>query len=145
MPCKRRRQPIFLTQDARSEPLGIAGFEITVLADQSKTEGYEIFQQSGPSGTGPSPHSHPWDESFYVISGTELCGVGEEESLATPGTLVHVPGNTSHWYTFGEQGGEMVSMTSTGNASQMYEDLARSDTDRSKFGAIAGKHGQEYR
>jgi len=39
----------------------------------------------------------------------------------------------------------MVSMTSSGNASSMYADLSQSDSDRSKFGAIAGKHGQEYR
>jgi quercetin dioxygenase-like cupin family protein len=80
-----------------------------------------------------------------VVSGTVLCGVGDQESLASAGTLVHVPANTTHWYKFGEDGGEMVSMTSAGNASSMYADLSQSDSDRSKFGAIAGKHGQEYR
>ena len=138
-------EPIFLAQEDRPEPLPLAGFEITVLAEQSKTEGYEIFLQTGPADTGPGPHAHPWDESFYVVSGTVLCGVGDQESLASAGTLVHVPANTTHWYKFGEDGGEMVSMTSAGNASSMYADLSQSDSDRSKFGEIAGKHGQEYR
>ena len=39
-----------------------------MLASGAQTGGYEIFLQVGPEGSGPPPHNHPWDESFYVTS-----------------------------------------------------------------------------
>ncbi len=74
------------------------------------------------------------------------CGVNEVETLAKPGTLVHIPGNSVHWYKFGKGGGEIISMTSAGNASKMYEDFDQygswENPDRAKLGALAAKHGQ---
>ena len=45
--------------------LDIVGEHVTVLASGEATDGYEIFLQRGPEGSGPPPHSHPWDESFF--------------------------------------------------------------------------------
>jgi quercetin dioxygenase-like cupin family protein len=60
---------------------------------------YEIFFQAGPEGSGPPPHNHPWDEAFYVIAGQISFGVdGEEDRHAPPGTLVHIPGGSTHWF-----------------------------------------------
>ena len=41
---------------------------LTVLASGTQTGSYELFRQVGPEGSGPPPHTHPWDESFYVIT-----------------------------------------------------------------------------
>jgi len=139
-------EPLIVAPDQRPAPLSIAGFAITVLAADSQTAGYEIFHQIGPAGTGPGPHQHPWDESFYVLNGTVVCGVGDEETVALPGTLVHIPANLSHWYKFGDDGGEFISMTSAGNASKMYTDFDRESSwenpDRSVFVELAARHGQ---
>ena len=56
-------------------PLNVVGEQITVPAPGSRTGGYEIFRQAGPEGSGPPPHYHPWDESFYVVSGNIAFGV----------------------------------------------------------------------
>src|ERR1700685_637243 len=61
-------------------PLNVVGEKITVLASGAQTGSYEIFRQAGPEGSGPPPHCHPWDESFFVVKG---------EIAAEPGTLVH--------------------------------------------------------
>jgi hypothetical protein len=58
-------------------PLNVVGEQITVLASGSQTGGYEIFRQAGPEGSGPPPHCHPWDESFYVVKGDIAFGVGD--------------------------------------------------------------------
>ena len=43
--------------------------DTTGIAPGDVTDHYEVFFQEGPQGSGPIPHSHPWDESFFVIRG----------------------------------------------------------------------------
>ena len=62
-------KPLSVSPDEAPHLLKVVGEEITVLASGTQTEGYEIFRQAGPEGSGPPPHSHRWDESFYVIGG----------------------------------------------------------------------------
>lgn len=79
----------------------------------------------GPEGSGPPPHSHPWDEAFYVVAGEIAFGIGEQELLAHAGTFVHLPAGTTHWFRFGKGGGEMISLTSHEGASHMFTDFDR--------------------
>ena len=97
----------------------------SVLASGAQTGGYEIFLQVGPEGSGPPPHSHPWDESVDVIKGEIAFGIDTTETNAQPGTLVHLPAGTTHWFRFGKGGGQMVSMTSREGASRLFADLDR--------------------
>jgi len=126
-------------------PMEIVGERITVLASGEATGGYEIFLQEGPEGSGPPPHSHPWDESFYVVKGDIDFGIGDETRTAAPGTLVHLPAGTVHWFRFGRGGGEMISMTSRLGASQMFTDMAREvapvNPDLGKLAEVGGRHG----
>jgi quercetin dioxygenase-like cupin family protein len=82
------------------------------------------FSSVGPRGSGPPPHSHPWDESFFVVKGQIDFGIGAESTTASPGTLVHLPAGTVHWFR-GSGGAEMISITSRLGASGMFTDLAR--------------------
>ena len=112
------------TKDYR-RPLNIVGEQVTVLASGEETGGYEIFLQRGPEGSGPPPHSHPWDESFFVIRGEMEFGIGSETRAVPAGTLVHLPAGTVHWFRFGKGGGEMISMTSRLGASKMFAEFDR--------------------
>lgn len=118
-------KPMVVTPEDRPQPLGVVGEEITVLASGAQTGSYEIFYQAGPEGSGPPPHSHPWDEAFFVIRGNIAFGVDDDERLASPGTLVQLPAGTTHWFRFAEGGGEMLSMTSREGASAFFTEAAR--------------------
>ena len=77
--------------------------------------------QEGEEGTGPPPHSHDWDEAFYVLSGEIQFQCGDEMHKCLPGTLVYVPRNTVHGFTYGTGGGRMVEITSSdGKAAEMF-------------------------
>jgi quercetin dioxygenase-like cupin family protein len=125
--------------------LNIVGEHVTVLASGEATQGYEIFLQQGPEGSGPPPHSHPWDESFFVTRGQIEFGIGSEVSSLSQGTLVHIPAGTMHWFRFGKAGAEMVSMTSCLGASRLFADLAREvapvNPDLKLFTEIGERHG----
>src|SRR5262245_20909985 len=125
--------------------LNLVGEHIVVLASGEATDGYEVFLQRGPEGSGPPPHSHPWDESFYVVKGRIDFGIGVETMTASPGTLVHLPAGTEHWFRLGEGGAEMISMTSRLGASRMFADLAREvapvNPDLAKLTEVGARHG----
>ena len=111
----------FVVTDANSpRPLNVVGEKITILASGDQTGGYEVFLQDGPPDTGPPPHSHPWDETLYVMKGEVSFSLGKETQLATSGTLVHLPAGTVHWFRCGPQGALMLSVTSCKGASEVF-------------------------
>ena len=138
-------KPFVVTPESYAPALAIVGEQCTVLASGEATGGYEIFLQRGPEGSGPPPHTHPWDESFYVVAGRIDFGIGDEALTATPGTLVHLPAGTVHWFRFGPGGGKMVSITSRLGASEMFADMAREvapvNPDLGRLAEVGGRHG----
>lgn len=136
--------PIIIEENA-PRALNVVGEQITVLASADQTGSYEVFHQSGAAGSGPPPHNHPWDEAFYVTRGEIAFGVGDHQALARPGTFVHVPAGTTHWFRFGAGGGEMVSLTSREGAAKMFtefdREIAPDKPDLARLVEIAGRHG----
>jgi quercetin dioxygenase-like cupin family protein len=137
--------PFIVAPADYAETLDVVGEHVTVLASGEATQGYEIFLQRGPEGSGPPPHSHPWDESFYVIRGEIDFGIRAESRTASAGTLVHLPAGTVHWFRFGQGGGEMISITSRLGASKMFTDMAREiapvSPDLRQLAEVGGRHG----
>jgi quercetin dioxygenase-like cupin family protein len=138
-------EPFVVAPKDYAPALNIVGEHVTVLASGEATEGYEVFLQRGPEGSGPPPHSHPWDESFFVINGQIDFGIGAESTTASPGTLVHLPAGVVHWFRFGRGGAEMISMTSRLGASKMFTDLAREvapvNPDLETLAEVGARHG----
>jgi quercetin dioxygenase-like cupin family protein len=138
-------KPFVVTPKDYGRPLNIVGEQLTVLASGAQTGGYELFLQRGPEGSGPPPHSHDWDESFFVLKGEIEFGIAEKTMTAGPGTLVHLPAGAMHWFRFTKGGGEMVSMTSRLGASKMFADMDRElspvNPDIGKLIEIGARHG----
>lgn len=139
------KRPAFVVEPHdRPRPLEVVGQHVTVLASGKNTGGYEIFLQDGIEGSGPPPHHHPWDESFYVVHGDIAFGFDDQERVARAGTLVHLPAGTVHWFRFGKDGGQMISITSREAASAMFEHIDReispASPDLKRLVAISGEH-----
>jgi quercetin dioxygenase-like cupin family protein len=102
---------IILKPGDRKPPLNVIGTHITVLASGADIRDQQITLQSGDEGMGPPPHSHDWDESFYVTKGQIQFVCGGETAMCTAGTLVHVPAGNVHAFSYGPGGGEMLEIT----------------------------------
>lgn len=112
---------VVMPSEGRPTPLNVLGTKVTVLAASSQNGCYGMTFQEGPEGFGPPPHSHDWDEAFYVLSGTVHFQCEGENHECHPGTLVHVPRNTVHGFSYGKDGGAMMEITSRdGNAAEMF-------------------------
>ena len=75
-----------------------------------------------------------------MIAGQVAFGVdGDDDLLASPGTLVHIPGGSTHWFRFGPGGGEMISMTSRAGAAAFFTDVDREvSPTEPDFGVLLG-------
>lgn len=104
-------KPFVLTPGDRKPGLNVIGTKITVLASGPDIEDQQITLQSGDEGMGPPPHSHGWDESFYVTKGQIEFTCGGQTAMCSAGTLVHVPAGTVHAFRYGPGGGEMLEIT----------------------------------
>src|SRR5687767_7145214 len=116
----------FIVSPSDVSSISVLGVRITVLAANTATDGYEITLQEGEEGAGPPPHSHDWDESFYVLRGeVEIECDGTRRTLK-PGSLVHVPRGTVHGYRFGRGGGGMLEVSSQGGfATRMFTNVGK--------------------
>ncbi len=139
-------EPFVVSPAQRNTELGVIGTKIAVLGSPDKMNGLQITLQSGEEGTGPPPHSHKWDESFYVTKGQVIFHYGEATATCEAGTLVHVPGGTIHAFSYGPGGGEMLEITGNGsNAVQMFTALDREippgPPDIPKVVQVLAEHG----
>jgi hypothetical protein len=66
-------------------------------------------------------------------------------AAAAPGTLVHIPAGSTHWFRFGPGGGEMISMTSRPGAAAFFADVDRevspTEPDFGVLLGVASAHG----
>ena len=135
--------------DHQPTPLNIVCEGIAMLTSKSESSGYEVFFQEGAEGSGPPPHSHDWDESFYLIKGSIEFGYDEEQVTPTAGTFVHLPAGTVHWFRFNTEGGQMISITSqTSNAATFFTELSNEipsgQPELDKLKLVADRNGVTF-
>ena len=139
-------RPFVVTTSAMSTPISVLGIRITVLAANTATQGYEITLQEGDEGAGPPPHSHDWDESFYVLRGeVEITCQGQVTTLAA-GLARHVPRGTVHAYRFGPTAaGCSKSRAKAARDANVHERRARSFRARRRYPEAARPIARERR
>ena len=130
----------------RSKALHLAGVDITPLVSADQSADYEVAVISGKEGHGPPPHSHPWDETYFVLRGEVVFGVGLDEQVFAAGALVHVPAGERHWFRF-DRPGETVVVTGGHCAFAMFKGLADvpDGSPAKDYLAVALRYGEEDR
>lgn len=101
--------PLIVKPADRCAALSVVGTQVTVLS--SDRADLKITLQCGGEGAGPPPHHHDWDEAFYVTRGQVNFAFGDAITACPAGTLVHVPAGTTHAFSYGPGGGEMLEVT----------------------------------
>jgi len=77
--------------------IGLVGDTYTILLSGKETNGqYCLIDMHIPSGGGPAPHRHDFEESFTILEGeieTTFRGV---KSIVRAGETVNIPANAPH-------------------------------------------------
>lgn len=142
-------KPFVVKSGDRSAALTVVGTNVTVLVSDTDSKDQQITLQSGDEGTGPPPHSHDWDESFFVTRGQVQFTSDSQTTMCMAGTLVFVPAGTVHAFSYGPGGGEMLEVTGRGSkAVQMFSALDREippgPPDVPRIVQVAGEYGVTF-
>jgi len=91
-----QKQPMIVkSQDVR--PLHVLGTEVRFLCEgHSTNSAWSLMEVTLPRDTGPPPHSHQWDEAYFVTEGEVEFTVGDQRFTATAGDFVYTPGSVVH-------------------------------------------------
>lgn len=119
-------KPFILAPRDYERALNVLGVQVNVLASNAATRGYEITLQEGEEGSGPPPHYHNWDESFFVVRGKVEIFCEGNTTLCESGSLAHLPAGTVHGYRFCAGGGQMLEITGQGGrAVEMFTNVSK--------------------
>jgi quercetin dioxygenase-like cupin family protein len=83
--------------DSKLRHVSVAGGTYTILVSGNQTAGrYCLIDMLVPSGGGPPPHRHDFEEMFTIVEGEiELTFRGETHQ-ASAGSTVNIPANAPH-------------------------------------------------
>ena len=142
-PMKRN---VIITDSAHITPRQVFGEKITILANHSETGSYEVYVHDAPEGVGPPPHSHPWDEAFYVVIGAVDFVCGDVAKTVEAGGFVHVPAGTVHTFRYASPTAQVLGITSGNGAATMFTAVDRecgATPDIDKAIAVLKRHDVE--
>lgn len=92
--------PAFIVKQGEgvlSKPYNVLGMPVLLKVAAADTCGeLSFFVAHYGKHQGPPLHSHPVDETFYVIDGQHRFKAGDELYEAGPGDMVFIPRNTPH-------------------------------------------------
>ena len=99
---------------------------LAIVVGEPAREGPYTIRVKLPHGTKMMPHSHPEDRMYTVISGIFYIGLGDDfdaEKLQAypPGSVVILPGNTSHFH-WAKSGEYITQVTAIGPLGLEYID-----------------------
>ena len=94
---------IVKSQDVRS--LHVLGTQVRFLCEGHSTNNvWSLMEVTLPQDAGPPPHSHQWDEAYFVTEGEVQFTVGDQRFTATAGDFVYTPGSVVHGFRGASQG-----------------------------------------
>ena len=81
-------------------PLSVLGTEVRFLCKADATDNaWSLMEVTLPLGSGPPPHTHDWDEAYFVTAGEVAFSVGDRRFTATAGDFVYTPGGVVHGFS----------------------------------------------
>ncbi len=123
----------FIVRPGEGRLLDLGNFQAVVLADAPSTSGaFTVLQTQGePSGFGPPLHVHrDAAEAFYVLEGTYLMHVEDNQHLCAPGSFVYVPPNVVHTFkVVSQEAGRKLNLFSPAAMVGFFEELAEAEAN----------------
>ncbi|WP_339725595.1 cupin domain-containing protein [uncultured Paraglaciecola sp.] len=109
----------------QGEWLNVLGMQIKYLCTSEDTQGkYSSMLNTVPKGCGAPPHSHPWDEAFYVLKGHIELRLDDETHQLGVGDYVLVPANHVHAFNgLSDEEGLMFAFESPANAHGFFKEI----------------------
>src|SRR6266508_7015081 len=87
-------------EDQSLTHIGLVGDTYTIVLSGEDTAGrYCLIDMLIPSGGGPGPHRHDFEESFTILEGEIEATFRGKKSVVRSGETVNIPANAPHSFT----------------------------------------------
>ena len=91
--------PSMIVKSHDVRPLHVLGTGVRFLCEGHSTNNvWSLMEVTLPQDAGPPPHSHDWDEAYFVCEGEVQFTVGDQRFTATAGDFVYTPGAVVHGF-----------------------------------------------
>lgn len=81
------------------QPLHVLGTQVRFLCESNETKGaWSLMEVTLPRDAGPPPHSHSWDEGYFVTEGEVEFSVANRSFAAKAGDFVYTPSGVLHGF-----------------------------------------------
>jgi len=92
-------------------------------ATASDTDGhYAMFEMIDTAGGSAPVHSHPWEETFYILEGEIEIQIGNYRERLSAGATSHVPANAFHAFTVTSAIARVLVIVSSASAEAFYRE-----------------------
>ncbi|MGJ0506943.1 MAG: cupin domain-containing protein [Methylocystis sp.] len=139
-----------IVHQGEGEVLDVLGVALRFLCRAEDTRGaWSLMENVIPEQAGPPPHSHPWDEAYYVIEGEVAFQIGDRRELVRAGDFVYAPGGTVHAFQGASKSpARLLIFDAPAHAESFFKDIDREVTelprDLAKVPQIGARHGVAF-
>lgn len=137
---------VIVKQASDSDWLNVLGMKIKFLCAGEDTQGrYSSMLNTVPKGLGAPPHSHPWDEAFYVLKGEIELRIANAVYQLSVGDYALVPANEVHAFTgLSAEEGLMIAFESPSHSREFFQEINNTvhsiPEDLAKMQGIGQRH-----
>jgi quercetin dioxygenase-like cupin family protein len=130
--------------------LNVLGMKISFLCNSEDTDNrYSSMLNTVPKELGAPPHSHPWDEAFYVVKGEVELQLDDQRHQLKSGDYALVPANHVHAFRgLSDEEGLMITFESPSHSHRFFQEIndtvTRLPEDLSKMPAIGQRHQVKF-
>jgi quercetin dioxygenase-like cupin family protein len=106
---------------------------------------YAVFEMIDVAMGAAPLHSHPWEETFYILEGELEVMVGNCQQIATTGAVIHIPANGVHTFQVLSPIARVLVIVSPVSAADFYREVGAKvtslPTDADALQEICTKYG----
>lgn len=141
----QQSQPkILLPGEGESYKMLTHTFVRKITGDDTQGE-YAMFEMIDYADTGAPLHSHPWEETFYILEGEIEMQMEGSKQVVSAGSVIHLPKDTVHAFKICSPVARALIIMSPALREEFFQDMSAANVslpeDLVTFQEISAKHG----
>jgi quercetin dioxygenase-like cupin family protein len=131
------------------QTLNVTGGGVRFLCTSDQTDhAWSMMAATLPTGSGPPPHDHPWDEAYYCVAGEVRFSLAGESVTVRPGDFVYAPAGTLHGFQgISESPAQLLIFDAPAHTEGFFKEVDREvkgPADFAKMPVIGRRHGIRF-
>jgi quercetin dioxygenase-like cupin family protein len=108
----------------QGESLWVLGTLVTLKVTGEQTDGrFSLWENKFPKGAAPPVHTHPEDESFFILEGEMTIWLDGERSSCGPGSFTFAPAGTPHTFRVDSETATLVAISTPAGIENFLRDV----------------------